>query len=385
MLVASIPAVPYGKLFYRTFENGKIIALKQSRRNFKTGFVISQKLYLDLQWWLNTIPICYAPVSRGQPDLEIETDASLKGYGFSCEKLGKTSGGPWKGEEGQWHINYLELQAAYFELQSLCSDMKHVHIRLHMDSMTAVSYIREQGGSHSLDCNDIARKLWLWAYERDIWLSSSHISGINNKMADLQSRRFNSDTEWMLDKSIYRQVINTLHFQPCIDMFASRTNCQLNKFVSWKPQPDAFAIDAFTLDWQPYNSYMFPPFSLLPRVLQKLSADKATSVVILPNWPTQTYYATAMNMLIQDPVYIRKSRSLLEIPDSKQIHPLWNKLTLLGCHLSGDQSRVKDYQKKLPTYCWQHGYQPQQNSMTAALENGKATVVNGKLIRFRSL
>ena len=43
--------------------------------------------------------------------------------------------------------------------------------------------------------------------------------------------------------------------------FASRLNAKVKKFVSWRPDPEACAVDAFTFDWGTQLNYAFPPFS----------------------------------------------------------------------------------------------------------------------------
>ena len=48
-------------------------------------------------------------------------------------------------------------------------------------------------------------------------------------------------------------------------MFASRLNYQLTPFVSWLSDPQAMAIDAFTLDWTNHFLYAFPSFTILPQ------------------------------------------------------------------------------------------------------------------------
>ena len=43
--------------------------------------------------------------------------------------------------------------------------------------------------------------------------------------------------------------------------FASQLNAKVKKFVSWRPDPEACAVDAFTFDWGTQLNYAFPPFS----------------------------------------------------------------------------------------------------------------------------
>ena len=88
------------------------------------------------------------------------------------------------------------------------------------------------------------------------------------------SRKFNDNIEWTLDKNVFDNIVR-LYGLPEIDLFASRLNAQLPIYVSWMPDPTAWAVDAFTLDWGRMNFYAFPPFSLVPRCLQKIRQDKA--------------------------------------------------------------------------------------------------------------
>lgn len=58
--------------------------------------------------------------------------------------------------------------------------------------------------------------------------------------------------------------------QPSIDLFASRLNKKCSTFVSWKTDPEAIAVDAFTMEWNSLNFYAFPPFSMVLQVLRKI-------------------------------------------------------------------------------------------------------------------
>ena len=67
----------------------------------------------------------------------------------------------------------------------------------------------------------------------------------------------------MLSKASLQDALNELGFMQEIDLFASRINNQFTKYVSYKPDPSALAIDAFTLDWSKLMFYAFPPFSVI--------------------------------------------------------------------------------------------------------------------------
>ena len=65
------------------------------------------------------------------------------------------------------------------------------------------------------------------------------------------------------------------------DLFASRLNYQISSYCSWHGDPNSAHVDAFTMNWSSINFYAFPPFSLLPRCLQKISQDKAQGILIV--------------------------------------------------------------------------------------------------------
>lgn len=67
-----------------------------------------------------------------------------------------------------------------------------------------------------------------------------------------------------------------------MDLFACRLSKQVCTYVSWKPDPDATAVDAFSILWDTKPFSAFPSFPLIHRCLQKTTADKAEGVVIVP-------------------------------------------------------------------------------------------------------
>ena len=81
LLVSSFPGVMFGPLYYRALEHDKIIALKLCRGNFDSYMRLSLSAIEDLNWWIASLPTAYNEVSHGSPDIVINTDASLSGWG----------------------------------------------------------------------------------------------------------------------------------------------------------------------------------------------------------------------------------------------------------------------------------------------------------------
>jgi hypothetical protein len=276
-------------------------------------------------------------------------------------------------------INYLELLAAFLTLKAFCKHMQNVHVQMKLDNTTAVAYIAHMGGTKSENCNTLAKEFWSWCQARQIWISVAHLPGVQNVIADKKSRVFADQTEWMLDRGVFKNLCE-IFGNPEVDMFASRLNAQLDRYVSWKPDPEAESVDAFTVNWGRTCFYAFPPFCLIGKCLQKITQERATGIMIVPKWPTQVWFPKLTSMLIEEPVVLPRSRHLLVQPVSNICHPLHNKLVLLGCRLSGDAMKVKDFQKRQLTLFSLHGEDPLKNNIECTLKNGLCFVTGGKLI-----
>ena len=355
IMVSCLPGVEFGDLFYRYLEVEKANALKMNGGNFDSKMSISLEARSDILWWIDNIGSSPKPLCRGKPDFILETDASTSGWGA---KFGNnTTGGRWSVEEQRKHINTLELMAVKYSLHSLCSHIQNAHVLLQTDNTTTVAYIRNMGGTHSSVCNSVARDIWLWCKDRKIWLTVTHIPGIDNVDADKESRIFNDKTEWKLDSTILKSITEILGC-PTIDLFASRLNAQFTRFVSWRPDPNAIAVDAFTYCWSNELNYIFPPFSLITRVLKKLSEDQAQAILIVPYWPTQPWFATMLHMMVLPPIILPKRKRLLQLPfNLESVHPLAHKMKLMACRLSGKDSEVHKFQQELQASYLHHGVQ----------------------------
>jgi hypothetical protein len=296
---------------------------------------------------------------------------------------------------GQWNdivavraqnneINYLELWAAFLALRALASNMHSVHVLMRLDNTTAVAYINHMGGTKSHDCNELAKEIWEWCQEHDIWVSAAYLPGSQNVVADEKSRKFDDQNEWQLDRQVFHQLC-TKFGTPKIDMFASRLNCQVEKFVAWHPDPDAVAVDAFTLDWGQFDFYAFPPFCLLPRCLQKLTVDQAEGLFVVPCWTTQPWFPKLVQLLVEPPVILPKIPLLVTHPVSRDAHPLSAKMYLMCCRLSGRPSAAEAFQAGLPTFSCSHGDSRAIDNTAALLQNGRLFARNGKMIPCKHL
>lgn len=381
-LVAAFPGVELGPLHYRQIEKEKTLALKSNYGHFDRPMKLSILAKIELQWWLKNVETAVRHINKGPYYVTITSDASGRGWGATN---GITDiGGRWNAQESlrarKNEINYLEMLAAFLGLQAFCSDVRKAHILCRIDNTTAVAYINNMGGSKSAACNEMAKTIWTWCVERDIWLTAAHVPGVLNKVADRQSRVFNDKLEWMLNREVFLRVIN-LFGEPNIDLFASRLNAQLDKYVSWKPDPGAVACDAFTLDWHSYFFYAFPPFSLISKCLRKVEHDKARGIMIVPKWPTQPWFGRLLNLLVEEPLILPRVKNLVTQPSSGDPHELNKSLVLMSCRLSGRPTDSSTFQRRLPkSSCPPGGIPPNFNTKHTS-NSGWNFVVHGRLIR----
>jgi hypothetical protein len=311
LLVSSFPGVKHGQLFYRRCENHKTKALKENKGRFDAKITLPNTCTEDLEWWVNNIETEEKTITNPKPSMVIETDASNKGWG-ACVK-GKrelTTGGHWSVEESQEHINYLELLAVWFGIKCFAKGKRGTHIKILSDNTTTVAYLNKQGGTKH-KCNSITRVIWMWCYENEIWLSAAHIPGKDNIQADSESRSNHDNMEWKLNPQNFGDICKTFG-TPQIDLFASRLNCQIDRYFSWKPDPHALAIDAMSETWDEFF-YAFPPFNMIGRVLRKIELEGSHGVVVVPKWTTQTWWPRFTRMCTKPPLVLcrKKGQQLL--------------------------------------------------------------------------
>ena len=96
----------------------------------------------------------------------------------------KITGGQWSILEAEHHINYLELLAAHFGLQTYPKNESNVHIRFQLDNTTGVRILNHMGASHSDLCNFITVA---------------------------ESRNTNNASEWMLSPQEFKMHFDNRH------------------------------------------------------------------------------------------------------------------------------------------------------------------------------
>ena len=290
------PAIWQASLHFRYLQIRMIQALHVNNQNFDVFITLDHNSLEELRWWVSNINfVNSSPIRPPAPTLFITTDASKTGWGTVCES--QRTNGRWSVSERTQHINVLELKAAFLALKSFLKKQSHKVVCLRMDNTTAVAHVNNKGGTHSPCLLALTLELWQWCLERNIMISAQQVPGKLNTIADSESRVFNDSSEWKIDP----QTISPFLKGCKIDLFASRLSTQLPQYVSWRPDPEALHADALTMDWVPFKGYAFPPFNLIPAVLNKLSQDKADIILVAPIWPAQPWWPLLLSLLVEQP------------------------------------------------------------------------------------
>ena len=143
-MVSTHPAVLAAPLHYRHLERAKITALKHSH-NYNTVVTTSDNMRQDLTWWFQELPRHNGrSMQIVQWDMVIESDASTLGWGASLNNT--STGGPWAPQERSYHINYLELLAAFLALKTFATNTYNKAILLRLDNVTAIAFLNRMGG-----------------------------------------------------------------------------------------------------------------------------------------------------------------------------------------------------------------------------------------------
>ena len=72
-----------------------------------------------------------------------------------------------------------------------------------------------------------------------------------------------------------------------IDLFASRLNEKFTNYSSYRLDPEAAQVDAFSIPWNNLKFYCFSPFSCVLQTIQKIIQEQATGIIVNPNLATQ--------------------------------------------------------------------------------------------------
>ena len=297
-MVAAEPGVKYAALYYKSLELDRDRELMHNARNFDASMSLTKESRLCIKWWLSNIDTANRPISLRPMSRRIETDNSRSGYGGHDITNDTEFSGIWNKHDKTFHINYLELKAAFLCIQFFCREATNEHIHLFLGNTVALKCISKMGGRKPL-LNELVKQLWHWCADRNIWISAFYIPGRLNTRADELSRmkkKCNEDMEWALVAEVFNKIEQRMGYSD-IDLFASAKNHKITQFISYMPEKGAVAVNAFSVTWNYALHFAFPPFSIIGRVIQKLCEDNAELILVAPLFPSQPWFPAMLRQI----------------------------------------------------------------------------------------
>ena len=318
--------VPLGRVLKRPLQRALAERFQPHIHGWAHVILLGPWFAQAIQMWLDVLPNPQpVPLVLPAPRVRVHVDASTQGWGAHTPEL--SANGAWSHEERQLHINHLELLAVVRALESFQWDIPRGHVQVISDNQSVVAHIRNQGGTHSPTLSIRAENLLLWAQSEGWTLSSCHLTGSRNVLADLLSRPNDViPTEWTLSHRSL-QVWSSWH-QPMIDLFATHLNNRLPLYVSPLPDVRAMDTDALSLDWSGMDAYAFPPTGLLQRVLLKARQESVSLILIAPMWPWAQWFNLIQSLAHTHPLGLRLEQGDLFQPHSGCEHRALENLKL---------------------------------------------------------
>ncbi len=334
-IISSLPATVYGKAHYRSLEFAKLEQLQAARDNFDAPFSWPEDCRADLEWWADPSRNFSASFEDLPCTTTLTTDASLEGWGALWN--GQEVHGAWENDHRR--IDELELRAVLQALETMPIASPGQRILLRCDNTTAVAYVNNMGG-RIFRLNRVARDIWSLLENAGAFMKAVYIPTADNPADALTrgvtSRKRMLDTEVQLNPSIFQEVVRSGPFTPKIDWFASNANAQLPRFFTWQAEPrsQAEGVNAFDHAWQLTPGYIFPPFSLIPRIIRKVRNEGAKILLIHPSWPGALWYPSLSEITVMR-TSIPPSADVLRYPEHPDLrHPMTD-LTLEASWLDG--------------------------------------------------
>ena len=299
---AMAPAVSPARLWSRhlLFAKNRALACSGRSRTAWNNFVrLSADARTELEKWVHLLEQ-WNGKSFLPPKVRhvVTTDASRLGWGGWLGK--KDVQGFWTRAEAQRSSNKRELHTTVLVVMALRRELQGSVVEIRTDNLTTMAYINHQGGRDPA-LTALVRPLWDWALRTRTTLCATYIPGKKNDRADKLSRRRRDRTDWMLHRSLFQRLS-----RQCgpftLDLFATRLNAQVARYVSRFPDPGSVSVDAFRQDLRKERAYANPPFNLITRLLAMVKRQRARLTVVLPAWEAQPWWPLLAEMLVAPPI-----------------------------------------------------------------------------------
>ena len=166
----------------------------------------------------------------------------------------------------------------------------------------------------------MAKTILLWCHTTATRILCRDIPGrLNIKADQLSCRSQVVGTKWSLSPRVV-EAIWALWDRPYIDLFATRDNCKLPTFMSPFLDEMALAMDTMSISWKGRWAYAFHLFTLVPKVLAKISEELVEIVLVVLWWPRRVWSLELLELSVEPPRELPLLEKLLLLLRSNIYH-----------------------------------------------------------------
>ena len=252
-------------------------------------------------------------VSEGVADFDITADASPVAGGFKVaetveNKISLMATVLFRPEEAEMAQCHRELWIVCLLVRGLAFQLSGKKIRIRVDAKTTELYWKNGGGKSPI-LTRMTKLLWATCVGHRITIVDIvHIAGtrmVEEGVDDLSRPKktvFGSERDrehWALTEEVFGLLQAWVGGPFSFDRFASRVNKKCERFAAagWEPEAVGPAgAFAETHDWAKQAdgsaewNYCFPPHRLIADCLARCERDAAWMCIIVPNWPSMTWW-----------------------------------------------------------------------------------------------
>ena len=204
---------------------------------------------------------------------------------------------------------------------------------LFVDNMTALSYLKNQGGTHSSTLNSVAQAVLRLCEANQVRLVPQFVPGHLHVLTDSLSRCSQVlGSEWTLCHQVIRELLRL--WPATVYLFATSLSARLPVYFSPVADPQLMGMDVMVQRWDGLQAYAFPRFGLLHRVLSKVRQSRGLELTLMaPFWPQCPWFP---DLLVAVPVSLPLWRDLLRQPHFHRFHQNLHVLRLTAFPISSD-------------------------------------------------